>query len=159
MSGPETFRPGVIARGSALLFLVIAGGLTAITLTGLDAVEGAAYIMLLATGIFPILMLAVAALRMGVLWSRRLTLTPEALEHIQVFKNHRIPYSDIFALEVLRWEEEGGISTLRIRWGSGGKELIYLDYRSVQGWDRFCEGLLEAAPTGVLKDVESFEPV
>ena len=137
----------------AVIFLLASFLLSTITVIALNGTEGTAYMLVLTTAIFPFLMLVIAALRVLVTFSRKISLVDDVLHHIQTFKTHHVPLRSIQKVEAIEREDET-VVTLRVIWTG---PHWYLDHRSVEDWDILVSRLKQALPTERWIVVDEFQ--
>lgn len=151
----KIYRPSGLSRAMALAFFLVTAAVSAYILSALAAAEGNVFVLLLTVLIVPLLFFAAATLRMLTLFTRRIAVTPQALDHKQIFKNHHVPWAALSRVEAQRRADEE-IGTLRFTW-TGPR--FYLDATSMDDWEGF---LAELEPhlkaTGGFTEVSSFEP-
>lgn len=149
------YSPSMLSRLWALIFFILTLFLVWITIIGLQKAEGGAYLLVLTTAVFPLILIVVSTLRLAVVMTRKVSLGNGVLHHRQLFKDHRVPLHDITQVEAMEREDDT-VVTLRIRWSG---PHWYLDHRSVEEWEEFVAQLRGMIDDKRWVPVDSFEPL
>lgn len=136
---------------AVLLCLAAAGGLY-IVADALVLAEGALRLVLFATSSLPLLVAAVAFLRLGTALTLRISLSPDRLIHRQIFKNFEVLLRDLSRVEV-GYEGAGQVMVLKLFLP---KSSYYIDGAHVEGVGQLKSELEKYLPPGRVVAVDTF---
>lgn len=149
------FRAPLGQRVQAVVFVLASLVIVALCGVGIVGTEGFQRTLMELITLFPVLTLLAASLRMVSVLSRRVELGPSVLSHAQLWKNHRVPWSQLLKLEV-RALPDGMVDTLRVRWHG---TPFYIDGDALEDFEVFFQLLCQHTSEEQRVMVEAFEPL
>lgn len=147
------FRAPLGRRIQSVVFVLASLVIVALCWVGITGTEGFQRTLMELITLFPVLTLLAAILRMLSLLSRRVTLRPAGLAHVQLWKNYEVPWAQLLKVEV-RELPDGGVDTLRIRWHG---TPFYLDGDGLADFEVLFQLLQQQVPAEKWAVVETFE--